>query len=142
MADRWKSDTSRRRLDLGAGVLAMSVSFFIWLALSRQFDLSYLYPFEGLDRVLLAFAAWLILKEKMSTDLWIGLVLICLGAVFVAGSCSRSIHRGSPESPRYAKSEGTSSRRARLSNQPSFVTVYPSSSGTTVAQLEQAKGLE
>jgi len=86
MADRWKSDTSRRRLDLGAGVLAMSVSFFIWLALLRQFDLSYLYPFEGLDRVLLAFAASLILKERMSTDLWIGLVLICLGTVFVAGS--------------------------------------------------------
>ena len=51
-----------------------------------QFDLSYLYPFEKLDRVLLAFAAWLILKEKMTRDLWIGVICICLGTVFVAGS--------------------------------------------------------
>jgi shikimate kinase len=27
-----------------------------------------------------------LLKEKMSRDLWIGLVLICIGTVFVAGS--------------------------------------------------------
>ena len=86
MAEHSKSSASRRKLDLGRGVLAMTASFFTWLALLRRFDLSYLYPFEGLDRVLLAFAAWLILKEKMSRDLWIGLALICLGAVFVAGS--------------------------------------------------------
>ena len=86
MADHSKSSASRRKLDLARGVLAMTVSFFTWLALLRRFDLSYLYPFEGLDRVLLVFAAWLILKEKMSRDLWIGLVLICLGTAFVAGS--------------------------------------------------------
>jgi multidrug transporter EmrE-like cation transporter len=86
MADYSKSSSSRRRRYLAGGVLAMTVSFFTWLALLRQFDLSYLYPFEGFDIVLLAFAAWLILKEKISRDLWIGLVLICLGTVFVAGS--------------------------------------------------------
>ena len=86
MAEHSKSSASRRKLDLARGVLAMTVSFFTWLALLRRFDLSYLYPFEGLDRVLLVFAAWLILKEKMSRDLWIGLVLICLGTAFAAGS--------------------------------------------------------
>jgi len=86
VAEHSRSSVSRRKLDLTRGVLAMTVSFFTWLALLRQFELSYLYPFEGLDRVLLAFAAWLILKEKMSRDLWIGLVLICLGTAFVAGS--------------------------------------------------------
>ena len=86
MVDHTKSSTSHWKLYLAGGLLSMTVSFFTWLALLRQFDLSYLYPFEGLDRVLLAFAAWLILKEKMSRDLWIGLVLICLGTVFVAGS--------------------------------------------------------
>jgi uncharacterized membrane protein len=86
MAEDSKSSASRRKVDLGRGVLVMTISFFTWLALLRQFDLSYLYPFEGLDRVLLAFAAWLILKEKMSRDLWIGLILICLGTIFVAGS--------------------------------------------------------
>lgn len=86
MADHSKSSASRRKLDLAGGVLVMTVSFFTWLSLLYRFDLSYLYPFEGLDRVLLAFAAWLILKEKMSRDLWIGLILICLGTAFVAGS--------------------------------------------------------
>ena len=86
MADDSKSGAARRRLDLTAGVLAMTVSFFTWLFLLRRFDLSYLYPFEGLDRVFLASAAWLILKEKISRDLWIGLILICLGTLFVASS--------------------------------------------------------
>jgi multidrug transporter EmrE-like cation transporter len=86
MADHSESSASRRRLGLARGVLVMTVSFFTWLALLRHFDLSYLYPFEGLDRVFLAFAAWLILKEKMSRDLWIGLLLICLGTAFVAAS--------------------------------------------------------
>ena len=76
----------RRRLDLAGGVLAMTVGFFTWLALLRRFDLSYLYPFEGLDRVLLAFAAWLILKEKMTRDLWVVVILICIGTAFVAAS--------------------------------------------------------
>ena len=76
----------RRRMDLAGGIVVMTVGFFTWLALLRRFDLSYLYPFEGLDRLLLAFAAWLILKEEMTRDLWIGIILICAGTIFVAGS--------------------------------------------------------
>ena len=86
MSDRVGSPPRRRLLDLTAGVLAMTVGFFTWLALLRRFDLSFLYPFEGLDRVLLALAAWLILREKVTTDLWIGVILICLGTTFVAAS--------------------------------------------------------
>lgn len=86
MSDQSASTRTRRRLHLAGGVLAMTIGFFAWLALLRRFELSYLYPFEGLDRVLLAIAAWLILKEKMTRDLWIGLILICLGTAFVAGS--------------------------------------------------------
>jgi multidrug transporter EmrE-like cation transporter len=86
MSDQSGRAISRRRVDLAMGVVVMTVSFFTWLWLLRQFDLSYLYPFEGLDRVLLAFAAWVILKEKVTRDLWVGLILICLGTVLVAGS--------------------------------------------------------
>jgi uncharacterized membrane protein len=86
MAEHSESSASRRKLELAGGVLAMTVSFFIWLVLLHRFELSYLYPFEGLDKVLLALGAWLILKEKMSRDTWIGVILICLGTVFVAGS--------------------------------------------------------
>ena len=86
MSDQVKSPRSRRLLDIAAGVSAMTVGFFVWLALLHRFDLSFLYPFEGLDRVLLALGAWLFLREKMTTDLWIGVILICLGTSFVSAS--------------------------------------------------------
>ena len=86
MSDQVNSPRSRRLLDLAAGVLAMTVGFFAWLALLRRFDLSFLYPFEGLDRVLLALGAWLFLREKVTRDLWIGVTLICLGTAFVSAS--------------------------------------------------------
>ena len=50
MSDQSTSTRTRRRLDLAGGVLAMTVGFFIWLALLRRFDLSYLYPFEGVEQ--------------------------------------------------------------------------------------------
>jgi len=86
MSDRVNSPWSRRLLDLAAGVLAMAVGFVTWLALLQRFDLSFLYPFEGLDRVLLALGAWLFLREKVTRDLWIGVILICLGTTFVSAS--------------------------------------------------------
>ena len=86
MSNQVNSPRSRRFLDLAAGVLAMTVGFFTWLALLHRFDLSFLYPFEGLDRVFLALGAWLVLREKMTTDLWIGVILICLGTTFVSAS--------------------------------------------------------
>jgi undecaprenyl phosphate-alpha-L-ara4N flippase subunit ArnE len=86
MSEQSMSTRPRRRLDLAGGVLVMTVGFFAWLALLRRFDLSYLYPFEGFDRVFLAFAAWLILKEEMTREHWVGVILICIGIAFVAGS--------------------------------------------------------
>jgi undecaprenyl phosphate-alpha-L-ara4N flippase subunit ArnE len=86
MSEQVKSPRARRFLDLAAGVLAMTLGFCTWLALLHRFDLSFLYPFEGLERVLLALAACLFLREKMTKDLWIGVSLICLGTIFVAAS--------------------------------------------------------
>jgi drug/metabolite transporter (DMT)-like permease len=86
MSERVNTPRARRFLDLAAGILAMTVGFCAWLALLHRFDLSFLYPFEGLERVLLALAAWLLLREKMTKDLWIGVILICLGTTFVASS--------------------------------------------------------
>ena len=53
------SGKARRSLNLAAGVLAMTVGFFTWLALLQRFNLSYLYPFEGLENVILAVGAGL-----------------------------------------------------------------------------------
>ncbi len=68
----------------GAGIMA--VGFFLWEGLLSKFDLSYLYPFDGLNRVLLMFAASFFLKEKMTLNLWVGVSLICAGVLLVSRS--------------------------------------------------------
>ena len=72
----------------GAGIATMALGFFLWLGLMSRFDLSYLFPFEGLDRLLLVGAAWIFLKERMTPTLWLGVVLITAGIVLVSISGS------------------------------------------------------
>jgi uncharacterized membrane protein len=62
------------------------VNFFLWEGLLSKFDLSYLYPFDGLNRVVLMFAASIFLKEKMTLELWVGVALICAGVLLVSRS--------------------------------------------------------
>ena len=71
---------------LGAGILLMTISFFITLGLLQRFDLSYLYPFQGLSVVIITLIAALILKEKLSWQLMIGALLITAGVVLVSMS--------------------------------------------------------
>ncbi len=71
---------------LTAGVTAMAVNFFLWTGLLHKYDLSYLYPFDGLNRVVLMFAASIFLKEKMTLNLWVGVALICAGVLLVSRS--------------------------------------------------------
>jgi len=75
-----------RAAKLTAGVAVMAVNFFLWVGLLSKFDLSYLYPFDGLNRILLVVAASIFLKEKMSLNLWVGVLLICAGVLLVARS--------------------------------------------------------
>jgi hypothetical protein len=37
------------------------------------------YPFEGLNPVIMAILAWLVLKERLPVTAWIGLALVCVG---------------------------------------------------------------
>ena len=69
-----------------AGIATMALGFFLWLGLMARFDLSYLFPFEGLDRLLLVFAASVVLKERMTPTLWLGVVLITAGIFLVSVS--------------------------------------------------------
>jgi uncharacterized membrane protein len=79
------SDASRRRGRLVfLGILAMTVSFFLTLGLLQRFDLSYLYPFQGLSVILIAITAALTLREKMTLQLAFGALLITAGVVLVS----------------------------------------------------------
>jgi uncharacterized membrane protein len=66
------------------GVALMTVSFFLTLGLLQRFDLSYLYPFQGLSVIFITVTAAVVLKEKLSLQLVAGTVLISAGIVLVS----------------------------------------------------------
>jgi uncharacterized membrane protein len=66
------------------GVVLMTVSFFLTLGLLQRFDLSYLYPFQGLSVIFITILAAVVLKEKVSVRLTVGAVLITAGIVLVS----------------------------------------------------------
>jgi drug/metabolite transporter (DMT)-like permease len=67
-------------------IACMAAGFFIWTFLMQKFDLSFLYPFDGLNRVLLVLGATVFLKEKTSPALWLGVALISVGVGLVSAS--------------------------------------------------------
>ena len=66
------------------GVALMTISFFLTLGLLQRFDLSYLYPFQGLSVIFITLMAAVVLKENLSTRLAVGAVLISAGIVLVS----------------------------------------------------------
>ena len=69
---------------MAAGIALMTISFFLTLGLLQRFDLSYLYPFQGLSVIIITILAAVILKEKLTAQLTIGGVLISAGIVLVS----------------------------------------------------------
>jgi len=68
------------------GVFLMTISFFLTLGLLQRFDLSYLYPFQGLSVIFITVLAAAVLKERISARLAIGALLITAGIVLVSMS--------------------------------------------------------
>jgi drug/metabolite transporter (DMT)-like permease len=66
------------------GVVSMTISFFLTLGLLQRFDLSYLYPFQGLSVIIVSATAAFLLKEKLTLQLTAGALLISLGVVLVS----------------------------------------------------------
>ena len=71
---------------IAIGVFLMTISFFLTLGLLQRFDLSYLYPFQGLSVIFITILAAVVLKEKLSARLTIGALLITAGIVLVSMS--------------------------------------------------------
>jgi drug/metabolite transporter (DMT)-like permease len=66
------------------GVASMTISFFLTMGLLQRFDLSYVYPFQGLSVIIISVLGGVILKEKLSFQLIIGALLISVGIVLVS----------------------------------------------------------
>ena len=81
-----KTDSTRARFIrlLGGGIFLMTISFFLTLGLLQRFDLSYLYPFQGLSVLIISFAAAIVLREKLTLQLTVGAALITIGIVLVS----------------------------------------------------------
>ena len=69
---------------LAAGIFLMTISFFLTLGLLQRFDLSYLYPFQGLSTIIISLLAAVVLKEKLTLRLTLGALLISAGVVLVS----------------------------------------------------------
>jgi uncharacterized membrane protein len=69
---------------LVAGVGAMAIYFFLTLGLLQRFDLSFLYPFEGLSLIFISIAAAVLLRERLTPKLILGSLLITAGVVLVS----------------------------------------------------------
>jgi drug/metabolite transporter (DMT)-like permease len=66
------------------GIAAMTISFFLTLGLLQRFDLSFIYPFQGLSVILVSAAAAILLREKLSFQLLLGAIVISLGVILVS----------------------------------------------------------
>jgi len=66
------------------GTVLMTISFFLTLGLLQRFDLSYLYPFQGLSVIFITLLAAVALKENLSARLTLGALLITAGIVLVS----------------------------------------------------------
>ena len=66
------------------GTVLMTISFFLTLGLLQRFDLSYLYPFQGLSVIFITLLAAVALKENLSPRLTLGALLITAGIVLVS----------------------------------------------------------
>ena len=65
------------------GIISMTISFFLTLGLLQRFDLSYIYPFQGLSVIIISILGGILLKERLTPALLAGSLLISAGIVFV-----------------------------------------------------------
>ena len=66
------------------GIVAMGVYFMLTLGLLQRYDLSYVYPFQGLSVIFISAAAAFLLREKLTVPLVLGSLLITAGVVLVS----------------------------------------------------------
>ncbi|HKP05340.1 MAG TPA: hypothetical protein VJU77_18470 [Chthoniobacterales bacterium] len=71
-------------LPFAIGIALMTTQFFLNLGLLQRYDLSFIYPFQGLGVLIITFIAGVTLREKLSLQLVFGSALISLGVVLVS----------------------------------------------------------
>jgi drug/metabolite transporter (DMT)-like permease len=83
-----KGDPGRRGavVIFAASIFCMAITFFVNMGLLQTLELSYLFPFQGLSVIVVAFGSALFLKEKLSVELVAGVILTTAGVILVSAS--------------------------------------------------------
>jgi uncharacterized membrane protein len=68
------------------GITLLTGWFLLWVGLLQEWELSRIFPFEGINPAVLVIAAWFFLKERIPAQAWVGVALICVGIALVTGS--------------------------------------------------------
>ncbi len=71
-------------LPICAGILLMTMKFFLNLGLLQHYDLSFIYPFQGLSVIMVILSAAFTLREKLTFQLVTGSLLISAGVVLIS----------------------------------------------------------
>jgi multidrug transporter EmrE-like cation transporter len=66
------------------GIALMTTQFFLNLGLLQRYDLSFIYPFQGLGVIIITCTAGITLREKLTFQLVAGSVLISIGVALVS----------------------------------------------------------
>ena len=69
-----------------AGIVCMTISFFVNLGLLQHLDLSFLFPFQGLSVLAVTLGACVFLRERLTLSLVVGTLLITAGVMLVSTS--------------------------------------------------------
>lgn len=69
---------------LWLGFIFSVTSLCIWLLVLSKADLNFAFSADSMHYIFIAFASWLILKEKFSPLRWLGTALIVAGIVMVS----------------------------------------------------------
>ena len=69
---------------LWLGFIFSIISLCIWLLVLSKADLNFAFSADSMHYIFIAFASWLVLKEKISGLRWTGTVLIVLGITLVS----------------------------------------------------------
>lgn len=71
----------------GLGVYTVGVGS--WMLCLSYLDLSYAYPFTGLNYVMVLAASWLLFGENLSMQRIVGVLVICLGVTLIPSGAGR-----------------------------------------------------
>ena len=83
---------------LAAGIFLLGAQFLLNLGLLQRYDLSFIYPFQGLSVIIISIAAALVLRERLTLQLVAGSVLISAGVVLVSFTGLRVFYFGCAQS--------------------------------------------